>query len=224
MRRTLLRPFLALVLAMFTWGGGEALAGVQSFATPGVDFAVPAAAVPACHATTLLEARRCAPTGTVITSAVQATQPGVLYIVPSGHGYAIGSFGIGIHVLRSAPVSARAAAASCTGCGWYACGSWLSVEILNTWTSQVGTRLGLHTYNTDYVCNYVYNNSLTPSCNGAGQCTTMSTGVIGNYTYNLNPWYNQRVYYANNNATADYYCRHYLSAQNNVSATAWCSQ
>jgi hypothetical protein len=156
-------------------------------------------------ALTRAEAHACWPAASVSADGNMAS-PGE-YVIPHAGGWIHAGFAVtrisaGSHVL-----SPRDALA-------YSCHLSYTVTV-QSW-EQWATNITFTTGNTVRYCDWAYNNWKTPACSGFGRCAPAATGVIGNYTATVNPWYNQVVDYLA--MTEFFYCRHYIRADMTTSA------
>jgi hypothetical protein len=203
----------SLVLSFGLWASGEALVMASPVATTGgpggPTTCLQAQTARLAHqkAFTLAQAKRCWPEATVSPDG-SLTSAGRKYIVPHDNGWVLAGFNVTTQV-DGRPLSSRDALA-------YSCGQSVSITV-DSW-EQYLTYLDWHTGNTVVVCSYAYNNWKTPRCQGFGNCAPPQTGVIGNYTSTVNPWYNQTVFYGF--GTDTFFCRHYIHSDTSIQY--WC--
>jgi len=74
------------------------------------------------------------------------------------------------------------------------CGNYYTVAV-NVSGSWLLNNVAFNTVNYVYLCYYVWNHWHSPvvSCSGAGTCGYQTTGVVGNYTSQVEPWGYQSV-------------------------------
>jgi hypothetical protein len=218
MKRSLYIAVLAATVGLGMWSGSEAiaLASTPDPAPPGVPLGTTSCQPAKIHAfqtgqkvgLTLAEARSCWPRATVSENGVM-TQPGE-YVIRHGFGWVHAGFSVGAPIVAGRTQSSRDALA-------YACGTQLGYY-LKSW-EQWATYVAFTTGNTVSYCNSAWNNWKNPICSGFGACQPPQMGVIGNYTQQVNPWYNQLVIYIGA-MSETFYCRHYLSST--LARSAWC--
>lgn len=133
---------------------------------------------------------------------------GVTRVVPAAGGSQVGS-GSTVTPYALVGCSSGHNYDSCGRWGSYGCGSNVYGYVSeNDWFN--GTYLKQYVSYHLYICHNAWDTGQTPTCSGFGQCYGPSYGDSCQGCGTVNPWYNQVVYYANGNATVDYYLRQYM--------------
>jgi hypothetical protein len=154
---------------------------------------------------TLAEARVCWPRAAVSKTGVMTT-PGE-YVIPHGQGWVHAGWNARLQSIDGRAVGSRDALA-------YSCGQQVTWTVYSweQWLDYISFSSG----DVVSTCNDAWSTWQSPACSGFGKCLTPAFGALGQRSSTVNPWYNQTVDYLA--MTEFFYCRHYVSAQNSISA------
>jgi hypothetical protein len=200
------------LLGIALWAGGEALA----YAAPPTSSLTAMRSAATCQPTiakqamaglkvglTLSQARACWPNAIEAPTGLM-TAPGE-YLIPHASGWI--HAGWTIRASNGPATSDQVALA-------YSCGRQITwtVQSWEQWLDYINFATG----DVVSTCYDAWSTWQTPACSGFGKCLAPLFGVLGQRTATVNPWYNQTVDYLA--MTEFFYCRHYISDQNAISA------